>query len=165
MDEQPLAVKAAALRHTRETLEVQLLVAQGNHEIMNAIRGLQQQMDARFQQMEARFQQIDARFQQIDARFQQTNTRLKRLENESVNREISVMNAILLKQQMDSRLQALINVHTGQEIPNFPHTIQDLLQLDEPTADAILIALGLNLPPNTALTVKRESIRRRWMIV
>ncbi|KAK3359882.1 hypothetical protein B0T25DRAFT_534105 [Lasiosphaeria hispida] len=158
MDQQPpAAIDAAILGDACSTFRDQLVLlansqgAQGHQQIMNAIQGIQQQMGEMQQQLGGMQQQMEIRF--------------NKLENGSINREISVMNATLWKQNMHSNLHPLVNVHTGQDIPDFPHTAGDLLQLNEPTTDAILTALSLNVPQNTALVMKKEWIRRRWMAV
>jgi hypothetical protein len=55
-------------------------LSHGLVDLRDAVRQLDQTMDARFTQMDARFVQVDERFAQVDARFAQVDARFAQVD-------------------------------------------------------------------------------------
>ncbi|KAK0707776.1 hypothetical protein B0H67DRAFT_588553 [Lasiosphaeris hirsuta] len=134
-----------------ETLRIQSELAanfaplQDQQNVLAAIQGLGQQMNQRFEQM---------------------NQRFDTLENRQINFEIAAVNARLVQADSAAVLQRPVDIRDGGDIPNFPATQQQLYTMNDAEAviDTILPALGINLPPDVPLAIKRESIIRRWIL-
>ncbi|KAK0741214.1 hypothetical protein B0T18DRAFT_432368 [Schizothecium vesticola] len=138
-----------------ETLRVQshrlanVGALQGEANILNAIQALGNQIQAMGNQIQDLGQRMDDRFDVNDRRH--------------FNLEIAAVNARLFQANGAAILQQPVDIRNGGFIPNFPHTFPLLYTVDNATVDAILPALGIQLPPNTPLDVKRESIARKWV--
>ncbi|KAK3362473.1 hypothetical protein B0T25DRAFT_626902 [Lasiosphaeria hispida] len=107
---------------------------------------------------------VQALGQQVHVMQQQMNQRFDTLENRQSNFEIAAVNARLVHADGAAILQRPVNIHNGGDIPDFPLTQPQLYTINDATADAILLALGIHLAPNTPLAIKRESIARKWIL-
>ncbi|KAK3364913.1 hypothetical protein B0T24DRAFT_683561 [Lasiosphaeria ovina] len=136
---------------------------QNQNNILAAIQALSQQTNQQIQDLGQQLshdlgQRLDHTNQRIDALGQQLNQRFSTLEHRQYNFEIASTNRHLFLDHGKNVLQQPVDIRNGGNIPGFPLTHTQLYTIDDATADAILPALGIQLPPNTPLGIKQETI-------
>jgi len=146
-------------------------VVQQNNLLQQIVQQLQQ-MDTRLQQMDTRLQQMDTRLQQVEGRLQRVEDQLQlmgedframscRVRANDANALARTFNSMIVATQTGTRLEPLLSVRTGQPIPSFPATHEDLRRLHEPATDSILFELDMALPEGVQLAGKKEILRRQ----
>lgn len=61
-----------------------------NQTLLDAIKSLHQEMNAKFAQIDARFEQIDARFEQVDAKFTQIDNRFEEMRLQMMSFDVRI---------------------------------------------------------------------------
>jgi hypothetical protein len=122
-----------------------------NHQLGTISRHLHR---IRIEQRRIRVGQRRIRIQQRDLIVQGQNIlhRVSSLETRARNTEIRTRNN-------PSVIQPLLNVRTGAIIPNCPRTTEEILTLSTVRADAIILALQIQLNQGATLARKRAAIQ------
>ncbi|KAK5312780.1 hypothetical protein LTR93_011201 [Exophiala xenobiotica] len=108
--------------------------------------------------LDAMTQQFTALRREMNQNFREMNERFDRLENLNLNAINRTQNSLLSTDR--DELFRLVNVTTGQAIPEFPGTPNDLERMTAAHLRSVLIELGA--PPDnrrTALDTMKKSLR------
>ncbi|KAK0749484.1 hypothetical protein B0T18DRAFT_389067 [Schizothecium vesticola] len=152
---------AAAIQGLAQTVQG---LTQTINAMQNQLNTMQNQLNTLQQQNNQRFDQVNQNFDQVNQLVGQVNDHVMRLHHRQTNSEIAAINARLLAKNSGGVLQQIYDIRNGGAIPNFPATQPQLHSMNEAVIDGILPALGIVFPPGTPLSVKRESIVRKWIL-